>query len=46
VNGSVNQRRTDIDAERARFRRTLAKVMTTQVVALLVLWLLQTAYAP
>lgn len=36
----------DVDAERARFRRTLARVMTMQLVALLALWLLQTAYRP
>ena len=28
------------------FRRTLARVMTMQVVALLLLWLLQARYAP
>jgi hypothetical protein len=28
------------------FRRTLAGVMTVQVVALLLLWLLQARYAP
>jgi hypothetical protein len=36
----------DVDAERARFRRTLARVMIMQLVALIVLWLLQTAYSP
>lgn len=30
--------------ERARFRRTLAKVMTVQVVSLLLLWWLQATY--
>lgn len=30
--------------ERARFRRTLVKVMTVQVVSLLLLWWLQAAY--
>ena len=30
--------------ERARFRRTLIKVMTMQVVALALLWLLQNHY--
>ena len=36
---------TDTDLEaRARFRRTLVKVMTMQVVALILLWLLQTRY--
>ena len=28
------------------FRRTLARVMAMQVVALVLLWLLQTRYAP
>ena len=28
------------------FRRTLARVMTVQVLALLLLWLLQARYAP
>lgn len=37
---------TDVGAERARFRRTLLKVMTMQLVSLLLLWLLQTAYGP
>lgn len=36
----------DRDAERTRFRRTLARVMTLQLVSLLALWLLQTAYSP
>jgi hypothetical protein len=36
----------DRNAERTRFRRTLARVMTTQLLSLLVLWLLQTAYSP
>lgn len=31
--------------ERAHFRRTLAKVMAMQVVALVLLWLLQGHYA-
>jgi hypothetical protein len=31
--------------ERAHFRRTLAKVMSMQVVALVLLWLLQSHYA-
>ena len=31
--------------DRARFRRTLAKVMTMQIVALALLWLLQSHYA-
>ncbi len=30
----------------SRFQRTLARVMTMQVVALLLLWLLQARYAP
>ena len=34
----------DLEA-RARFRRTLVKVMTMQVVALILLWLLQSHYA-
>jgi hypothetical protein len=42
----VNQKPTDIDAERARLRRTLVRVMTMQLVSLIVLWLLQTAYSP
>ena len=33
------------DEERARFRRTLVKVMAMQVLALVLLWLLQTRYA-
>ena len=32
--------------ERARFRRTLVKVMAMQVVALLLLWLLQVSFTP
>lgn len=31
--------------ERARFRRTLVKVMAMQVTALVLLWLLQSHYA-
>jgi hypothetical protein len=31
--------------DRARFRRTLVKVMAMQVVALVLLWLLQSHYA-
>jgi hypothetical protein len=42
----VNRQPTDAEVERAKFRRTLGKVMTTQLVTLLVLWLLQTAYGP
>ena len=30
----------------ARFRRTLVRVMTVQVVTLLLLWLLQRTFAP
>ena len=33
-------------ADRRHFRRTLVKVMAMQVVALLVLWLLQAAFTP
>ena len=32
--------------ERAKFRRTLVKVMAMQVVALLVLWALQASFTP
>lgn len=32
--------------ERARFRRTLARVMAVQVVALLLLWALQVSFTP
>jgi hypothetical protein len=42
----MTEKSADVDAERARFRRTLTRVMTMQFVALLVLWLLQTAYSP
>ncbi|HEU4565830.1 MAG TPA: hypothetical protein VFS05_14315 [Gemmatimonadaceae bacterium] len=31
---------------RRRFRRTLASVMTVQVIALMLLWLLQARYTP
>ena len=31
--------------DRARFRRTLAKVMTMQLVALALLWLLQSTFS-
>lgn len=33
------------DPGRAQFRRTLVRVMTVQVVTLVLLWLLQTRYA-
>lgn len=33
-------------AEAARFRRTLVKVMTVQVVTLLLLWWLQETFSP
>ena len=36
----------DPGADRERFRRTLIKVMSTQVIALLLLWLLQAAFTP
>ena len=32
------------DPDRARFRRTLIKVMTMQIVALAILWLLQATF--
>jgi hypothetical protein len=35
---------TPFDPDRARFRRTLAKVMTMQVAALLLLWWLQATF--
>lgn len=35
-----------VDPERARFRRTLVKVMTMQVATLLLLWWLQATFAP
>ena len=34
----------DAAADRAKFRRTLARVMTMQVVTLLLLWLLQVTF--
>jgi hypothetical protein len=37
---------TVTDDARARFRRTLISVMTVQVAALLLLWLLQARYTP
>jgi hypothetical protein len=36
-------RTPDLEA-RAKFRRTLARVMTVQVISLLLLWLLQQRY--
>ena len=36
---------TDPSADAARFRRTLVKVMTMQVVTLLLLWLLQQTFS-
>lgn len=36
---------TSTDAERARFRRTLVKVMLMQLFALALLWLMQSRYA-
>jgi hypothetical protein len=33
-----------VETDRARFRRTLARVMTVQVVTLALLWLLQSRY--
>jgi len=36
---------TEPTEDRARFRRTLARVMTVQVVTLLLLWLLQSRYS-
>lgn len=35
-----------VDPERAKFRRTLVRVMTMQVAALLLLWWLQATFAP
>ena len=35
-----------MNSEASQFRRNLVKVLAVQVVALLLLWLLQTAYAP
>ena len=37
---------TDPQAERTRFYRTLAKVMSLQVATLLVLWWLQERFTP
>lgn len=37
-------RPADAQAERARFRRTLFRVMAVQLVTLLLLWLLQARY--
>jgi hypothetical protein len=34
------------DADRVRFRRTLVRVMAVQVVAVLLLWLVQRHYTP
>jgi hypothetical protein len=36
---------TDKDADATRFRRTLIKVMTVQVVTLLLLWWLQRVFS-
>ncbi len=36
----------DIERDRRRFRRTLLKVMSVQVIALVLLWLLQQRYTP
>jgi hypothetical protein len=36
----------DHEADRVRFRRTLIRVMTMQLVALLLLWWLQSAFTP
>lgn len=36
---------TSTPEDRARFRRTLLRVMTVQVVSLILLWLLQRHYA-
>lgn len=35
-----------VDPERARFRRTLTKVLAVQVVSLLLLWWMQAAFGP
>jgi hypothetical protein len=35
----------EIEADRARFRRTLLRVMAVQVVTLLLLWFLQVAFS-
>ena len=35
-----------VNAERLKFRRTLVRVMTMQVVSLLLLWWLQATFAP
>lgn len=34
------------EESKARFRRTLVRVLTVQIVALLLLWLLQRTYTP
>lgn len=41
----MNAKNPDREADRRRFRITLARVMTVQVVTLLLLWLLQSRYA-
>ena len=40
----THEREPHLIDERALFRRTLARVMTVQVVALVLLWLLQIRY--
>jgi hypothetical protein len=40
----VDDSPTAVAEARARFRRTLAKVMTVQVISLVLLWMLQRHY--
>ena len=45
MTGPMKPLATSSSDDRTRFRRTLLKVMTMQVVALVLLWLLQRHYA-
>jgi hypothetical protein len=42
----MTYRQVSTPEDRARFRRTLTRVMTVQVVSLILLWLLQRHYTP
>ena len=44
MTGPMKPLSTSTSDDRARFRRTLVKVMTMQVVALILLWLLESRY--
>ena len=45
MTGPMKPLSTSTSDDRVRFRRTLVKVMTMQIVALILLWLLQSHYA-